>query len=300
MNPIFPYFGGKRWLATHVWEWLGSDVKRYIEPFAGGLAVLLARPFGSRPRWQEVINDEYAHIANVWRSVKYHGDEVWANCQDLLHEADLHGRTQHLIAFESQCREAMFSDPTWCDPKLAGWWIWAQSAHMSQAETKKGNKSKPVSHPQGVFSLSFGKQVFDELARRLETTQVLCGDFSRVLTPSYLLAEKQIVGVYLDPPYALGDGRVYELDNGSVWARAVEWVLANCQDPLLRIVLSGYRGSPGISELESAGMVRHDFSAPPGHSVKSEDNKNSQLESCWISKACLGHGVTQLSLLEAP
>ncbi|TXH16065.1 MAG: hypothetical protein E6R03_06195 [Hyphomicrobiaceae bacterium] len=248
MKPPFPYFGGKRWLAEQVWRWLGADVRRYIEPFAGGLGVLLARPGGPRPRWQEVINDEYAHIANVWRAVKYHGDQVWANCQDPLHEADLHGRTQRLIAVEASYRDAMFADPTWCDPQLAGWWIWAQSAHLAQAVVKSGVKSKPNATPQGVFSVAFCRQAFDEFTRRLQTVQILCG------------------------------------------------VLANCDHPRLRIVLSGYRGSPGDEALMAAGMVRHDFSAPVGHGVKGQENRNNELEACWVSRACLGGERTQLGL----
>ena len=288
LKPPFPYFGGKRWLAPQVWRWLGADVKRYIEPFAGGLGVLLARPGGPRPRWQEVINDEYAHIANVWRAVKYHGEEVWANCQDPLHEADLHGRTQRLIAVEASYRDAMFADPTWCDPQLAGWWIWAQSAHLAQSGTRRGDKSKPCATPGGVLSIDFAKETLDKISARMQSVQILCGDFGRCLTPSYLLAEKQTVGVYLDPPYALGDDSVYgTIDNVSVWSRTVEWVLANVNNPRLRIVLSGYRGSPGDEELTAAGMVRHDFAAPGGHGSKGQDNKNNELEACWISKACI-------------
>lgn len=48
----FPYFGGKRQVAAEVWARFG-EVTNYVEPFAGSLAVLLARPepirsYGSR------------------------------------------------------------------------------------------------------------------------------------------------------------------------------------------------------------------------------------------------------------
>lgn len=298
LKPPFPYFGGKRWLAPQVWRWLGADVKRYIEPFAGGLGVLLARPGGPRPRWQEVINDEYAHIANVWRAVKYHGDEVWANCQDPLHEADLHGRTQRLIAVESSFREAMFTDPEWCDPQMAGWWLWAQSAHITQNETRRGNKSKPVPSPEGVISRQFARSTLEELTNRLKNVIILCGDFSRALTPSYLLSDRGTVGVYLDPPYAFGDMTVYGgLDGPSIWCRVVDWVLSNCQNPNLRIVLSGYIGSPRCEELEAAGMVRYNFTAPGGHGVKGQNNRNNELEACWVSKTCIIE-ASQLSLFD--
>lgn len=47
----FPYFGGKRRAAPMIWPRLG-DTPNYIEPFAGSLAVLLARPQGLPERQQ--------------------------------------------------------------------------------------------------------------------------------------------------------------------------------------------------------------------------------------------------------
>ena len=39
----FPWFGGKSRVAPLVWERFG-DVRNYVEPFMGSLAVLLGRP----------------------------------------------------------------------------------------------------------------------------------------------------------------------------------------------------------------------------------------------------------------
>lgn len=39
----FPYFGGKSRVGPIIWDRFG-DVKNYIEPFAGSMAVLLGRP----------------------------------------------------------------------------------------------------------------------------------------------------------------------------------------------------------------------------------------------------------------
>lgn len=40
----FPWYGGKRRVADDVWQYLGTDCGRYVEPFAGSLGVLLGRP----------------------------------------------------------------------------------------------------------------------------------------------------------------------------------------------------------------------------------------------------------------
>ena len=50
----FPYYGGKRRLAPTIWQHLG-DPGVYVEPCAGSLACLLARPGGAGPR--EIVCD---------------------------------------------------------------------------------------------------------------------------------------------------------------------------------------------------------------------------------------------------
>ena len=49
----FPWFGGKSRVAHIVWSHFG-DVRNYVEPFAGSLAVLLGRP--TEPKI-ETVND---------------------------------------------------------------------------------------------------------------------------------------------------------------------------------------------------------------------------------------------------
>lgn len=56
----FPYFGGKSRIAHLVWPRFG-DPSNYVEPFAGSLAVLLARPHEPRI---ETVNDACCYVAN--------------------------------------------------------------------------------------------------------------------------------------------------------------------------------------------------------------------------------------------
>jgi hypothetical protein len=90
----FPWFGGKSLAAPLIWRAFGN-VPNYVEPFAGSLAVLLARP--STPK-VETVNDKDGLIANFWRAVKAAPDEVarWADWP--VNEADLHARHQWLVA----------------------------------------------------------------------------------------------------------------------------------------------------------------------------------------------------------
>jgi hypothetical protein len=89
----FPWFGGKSRAAPLVWQAFG-DVANYVEPFAGSLAVLLARP---TPPRVETVNDKDCYLANFWRAVQASPDEVafWADSP--VNEADLHATHRWLV-----------------------------------------------------------------------------------------------------------------------------------------------------------------------------------------------------------
>ncbi len=74
----FPYFGGKSKIAGDVWARLG-DVHTYVEPFAGSLAVLLARP-SAHSWWQrrETVGDASGMVVNFYRAVSVDPDAVAA------------------------------------------------------------------------------------------------------------------------------------------------------------------------------------------------------------------------------
>lgn len=94
----FPWFGGKSRAAPLVWQAFG-DVANYVEPFAGSLAVLLARP---TPPRVETVNDKDCYLANFWRAVQAAPDEVafWADSP--VNEADLHATHRWLINGENE------------------------------------------------------------------------------------------------------------------------------------------------------------------------------------------------------
>lgn len=117
----FPWFGGKRRVADVVWRAFGPDVPNYIEPFAGSLAVLLARPGG--PGKIETANDRDRYLANFFRAVTAEPEEVarWADWP--VNEADLHARHKWLVN-QVEFRERMHIDPDFYDAKIAGWWVW--------------------------------------------------------------------------------------------------------------------------------------------------------------------------------
>ena len=121
----FPWFGGKSKAAPLVWELLG-DVPHYCEPFAGSLAVLLNRPHPcNRPYFSETVNDLDALLVNAWRAIQWHPEETAGHASWPVSENDKHARQIALVRWrDERCPDLLAGSPEWCDPKMAGWWLW--------------------------------------------------------------------------------------------------------------------------------------------------------------------------------
>ena len=118
----FPYYGGKRRIAPAVWQRFG-EVDRYIEPFFGSGAVLLANP---RPARSEIVCDLNGFICNFWRSIRHDPQQTayYADYPTIHH--DLSARHKWLIRwFENHHR--LIEDSDFYDAKVAGWWCWGMS-----------------------------------------------------------------------------------------------------------------------------------------------------------------------------
>lgn len=118
----FPWFGGKRRVASLVWERFG-DPANYVEPFAGSLAVLLARPTPARV---ETVNDKDAFLCNFWRATQADPDAVARAADWPISEADLHARHSWLINQGRPIVDRLIEDPDFFDARIAGWWVWGQ------------------------------------------------------------------------------------------------------------------------------------------------------------------------------
>lgn len=88
--PPFAYFGGKTASAERIADLLPPH-GHYVEPFAGSLAVLLAKPRSA----METVNDLDEHLMTFWRVLRDRPD-------DLARAAMLtpHSRSEHAAAWD--------------------------------------------------------------------------------------------------------------------------------------------------------------------------------------------------------
>lgn len=297
IKPPFPWFGGKSRAANAIWARLGN-VKNYVEPFAGSLAVLLLRPH--QPHI-ETVNDIDCYLANFWRATICAPDEVahWADWP--VNEADKHARHIWLLG-QSDFRQRMASDPDYYDAKIAGWWVWGQSLWIGTGwcDSKKyfesgQNPTRPKrgiphigSGGNGVHRISMSNltEYFELLHNRLRKVRVVCGDWTRVLgkSPTY---SRGMTGIVLDPPYAhdMRD-KVYANDNNVAYD-VQQWAIQNGDNPLLRIALCGYDSEHSV--LQSVGWSMYRWSNHGGHGNKSNKRgkENAKRETIWFSPHCL-------------
>jgi DNA adenine methylase len=129
MKAPFPWFGGKRRVADVVWSAFG-DVDNYVEPFAGGLAVLLERPESHEriATGAETVNDADLYLANLWRAIVANPEAVAQAADWPVNETDLFARHLWLVNEGKARLSCMEGDPDFCDAKVAGWWLWGVCA----------------------------------------------------------------------------------------------------------------------------------------------------------------------------
>jgi hypothetical protein len=293
MKAPFPWFGGKSRVAHLVWDRFG-DVPNYVEPFAGSLAVLLARP---HEPGVETVNDKDCFIANFWRAVQANPSVVasWADWP--VNEADLHARHRWLMD-QPDFVERINTDPEFYDSRIAGWWVWGMGASIqgNWMATKGLNARPQLGPPRGINSqwAQDLPAVFNAICQRLRRVRILCGDWQR--TVSSIPSRMGTTAVFLDPPYSDGADRstgCYVVDSFDVAHDAREWALANGSDPMFRIALCGYEGEHEIPsdwecvQWKAGGMDRLG---------DAQGRENAARERIWFSPHCLRQ---QASLFDA-
>lgn len=298
----FPWFGGKSRAAHLIWPRFGP-VKNYVEPFAGSLAVLLARPADEIKT--ETVNDKYCFLANFWRAIQAEPEAVAKWADNPVNEADLHARHRWMMNPErvAEFAKRMEHDPEFYDVKLAGWWVWGQCCVIggmfckaskpprsipNLANTGMGVNRQIINENGGgqISRRSWLRKYFSSLSERLREVRVACGDWSRVVKDSVTIRHG-VTAILLDPPYSKGT-KVYANHADGISTQVADWCLANGNRKELRIALCGYAGE-GHERLKRAGWKVAKWKACGGYGNMRKDrsNKNRELERIFFSPHCL-------------
>ncbi|MCF7975537.1 MAG: DNA adenine methylase [Phycisphaerae bacterium] len=233
------WHGGKSYLA----DWIINLMPRhlhYVEPFAGGLAVLLAKnPFDPRHQWgdksfergcSEVVNDLNQELMNFWTVLQR--DESFRQFQRIVeaipfsqsqwkkaamrmapqHELDV----QAAVAFFVRCRQS----------RAGGFKTFAP---LTRNRTRRCMSEQASAWLNSVSGLA-------HVHERLKRVIVLCDDALKIIKQQ----DSEQTLFYLDPPYVHNtrtatNAYKYEMDNS-----AHAELLATIQQCRGRIILSGY------------------------------------------------------------
>jgi len=305
----FPYFGGKSRCADMIWQRFG-DVVNYVEPFAGSLAVLLARP---QPfTGVETVNDKDGLISNFWRALSGDPEAVAQYADWPVNECDLHARHLWLVEHRDELTLRLMADPDFYDAKAAGWWVWGiccwigsgwcsgRGAWGAGVDEDGNRQLVHLGGGQGVHRkrvhLGGGQGVhrqrvelieyFENLAIRLRAVRVCCGDWARVTGPSVTI-KHGLTAVLLDPPYDGNERQMdlYTQDAVDISADVRKWAIDHGADPLLRIALCGYEDEHEMPE--DWDCARWHAQGGYDGQNRDKDNQNRKRERIWFSPACL-------------
>ena len=225
VKPPFSYYGGKTKLAPAIADML-PEHKHYIEPFAGSLAVLLAKT----PAPQETVNDLDSKLVTFWRVLRDRPDDLWRACALTPHAREELAAAQGATADEvEQARRV--------------WVILTQSRSHTVKATGWWQRIAPNPYTPANYMAAYADRIASAATRlrgvAIENRDALDMIRSYGKHPDNLL--------YLDPPY-LGSTRVsnyrHEMLTDKSHAEFADAV-AGC---VAKVVVSGY-DSPLYAEL---------------------------------------------------
>jgi DNA adenine methylase len=263
INPPLKWHGGKHYLAPSIVALCPPHV-HYVEPFAGGLSVLLAKgPEGV----SEVVNDLNGELMNFWRVLQ---DEVlFAN-------------------FRRVIEATPFSEREWQDADDPSPLAWMQAVHffircrtslagrmksfapLSRTRTRRGMNEQASAWLTAVEGLP-------AVHARLKRVVVLNHDALDVIR------EQDGPGTlfYCDPPY-LHETRAGTDDYAYEMSPAQHAALLNLLEGIKgKFLLSGYPSTLYDSAALRAGWKRHDFDLP--NNAAGGDSKRRMVECIWCN-----------------
>lgn len=272
---LFPYFGGKAKVAPLVWEHLG-DPECYIEPFAGSLAVLLARPTPARV---EIAVDLDGLLLNFWRSIQTQWPAMETHLTGSVSEIDIYAKHEALLEARDVVTDKLRADPEWCNPLLAAWWWEGISSWLGSGFGHRHAKQRPHIDRslKGVWATRMTDDKIKAVAERLANVVLLAGDWTdgwkRACTPAILNRFDKSTSVFLDPPYAGDRQQGLYAEDASLNAQITAWALE--LPAHVRVVIAGYGDE--YPELTRRGWLLVPWKAPNGYAQKDNSRRKGEV-----------------------
>lgn len=256
VKPPVAYYGAKTSLAPRIVS-MFPEHKRYVEPYAGSLALLLAKPQSRH----EVVNDLDHNLMVFWKVLRDSPEELARVCM-----LTPHSRVERNIA------KHIPSDSTDLERARLVWSALVQGRTGTLANTGWRHARSTV---DGRMLRSY--------VQRIETVAERIRDVSLECRPAVDIIEKygsdESTLLYCDPPY-LGSVRRhnYKVEMTGVGAhRELGEVLHGCR---ATVVLSGYH-SPLYDELY-ADWFRVEL---PSRTTQGDPTRVERTEVLWSNRA---------------
>jgi DNA adenine methylase len=259
MKPPFPYYGGKIRLADRISN-LFPDNGHYVEPYAGSLSVLLAKP----PSRMETVNDLDHAIINFWRVLRTRPDELERAC----------ALTPHSIAeFHAS---ATFDDPTLDELERARrMWV-----RLSQGRSGRLHRTGWRHYVDTARSSTGMPGYLDGYVDRMAAVVERLHHVSLECRPALEVVEwygrSADVLLYVDPPY-LGSTRASDCYRHEMTGDEDHRLLAKAlRDCAAAVVLSGYPSDLYDLELYP-DWHRAEFASGTGQNAETWANRTEVL-----------------------
>jgi DNA adenine methylase len=242
MKPPFTYYGGKTAIAEQIVALLPEHA-HYVEPFAGSLAVLMAKP----PARMETVNDLDGELVTFWRMLREQPDQLLRLCA-----LTPHARAEHLAAYNPDD-----------DPLETARRVWVR---LTQGRT---GRMTPTGWRHTVSGSGPGltvPQYLDAYIGRLAPAAARLASVSLECRPALdviaAYGRDRNVLIYADPPYLAstrnGTNYRHEMPTEAQHRELADALLAARS----AVVLSGY-ASPLYDELY-AGWHRQEITTGTG------------------------------------
>lgn len=239
LKPPFRYFGGKTILAPEIAKLLPPH-DHYVEPFAGSLAVLLAK----EPSEAETVNDLDGDLITFWRVLRDNPDELHRVCQHTPYARQELEMAENLGGISDL-------------EKARRVWVRLTQSRQNSLRDKPGWRRSFTNHAWSPTDKKAHSLRMPAVADRISLLQIENRDAVEAIEE---YGTEKSVCIYADPPY-LGSvrGKNYgaEMMEDDLHIR-----FANaCRQATASVIISGY-DSPLYQEL-FGDWHRYEFKAPP-------------------------------------